>query len=93
MVDRDTAFSIKAAFLEQRREVFVSIFKGLVQDQYTVIQKVLQVCWEAVWSDPKIKRTTKLGLFNEVTISHVSPTRFLWHSSRILRNALASESV
>lgn len=77
MVDRDTPSSIKAAFLEQRREVFMSIFKGLVQDQYTAIQKVLQVCWEGVWSDPKIKRTTKLGVFNEVTISHVSPTRFM----------------
>lgn len=72
MVDRDTAGSIKVAFLEQRREVFLSLFKGLIQDHYTVIQKVLQVCWEGVWSDPKIKRTTKLGLFSEVTISHVS---------------------
>ncbi|KAF8548697.1 hypothetical protein OG21DRAFT_1489160 [Imleria badia] len=34
-------------------------------------EKVLQVCWEGVWSDPKIKRTTKLGLFSEVTISHL----------------------
>ncbi|KAG8218153.1 ribosome 60S biogenesis N-terminal-domain-containing protein [Butyriboletus roseoflavus] len=71
MVDQDAASLIKTAFLEQRREVFASIFKGLVQDQYAVIQKVLQVSWEGVWSDPKIKRTTKLGLFNEVTISHL----------------------
>ncbi|KAH0839437.1 ribosome 60S biogenesis N-terminal-domain-containing protein [Lanmaoa asiatica] len=71
MVDQDTASSIKAAFLEQRREVFMSLFKGLVQDHYTVVQKVLQVCWGGVWSDLKIKRTTKLGLFNEVTISHL----------------------
>lgn len=72
MVDRDTASSVKSAFLEQRREVLMGMFKGLVQDHYTVIQKVFQVCWEGVWSDPKIKRTTKLRLFNEVTISHVS---------------------
>lgn len=78
MVDRDAGSSLKAAFLEQRREAFMSIFKGLVQDQYVLVQKVLRVCWEGVWSDPKIKRTTKLGLFNEVTISHVSPTLFLW---------------
>ncbi|KAG6375258.1 ribosome 60S biogenesis N-terminal-domain-containing protein [Boletus reticuloceps] len=71
MVDQDTAPSIKAAFLEQRREVFMSIFKGFVQDHHTVVQKVLQICWEGIWSDPKIKRTTKLGLFNEVTISHL----------------------
>ncbi|KAF9224544.1 hypothetical protein BS17DRAFT_780022 [Gyrodon lividus] len=71
LVDKDTASSVKAAFLEQRREVFMSIFKGLSQDQYSVIQKVLQVCWEGLWSDPKIKKTTKVGLFNEVTISHL----------------------
>lgn len=71
MVDRDTATSIKIAFLEQRREVFSSIFKGLMQDHYIMIKRVLQICWEGVWSDPKIKRTTKLGLFTEVTISHV----------------------
>ncbi|KAF9233345.1 ribosome 60S biogenesis N-terminal-domain-containing protein [Melanogaster broomeanus] len=71
MVDQDTASSVKAGFLEQRREVFMSIFKGLVQDPYSVIEKVLQVCWESLWSDPKIKRTTKVGLFNEVTISHL----------------------
>lgn len=79
MVDKDAAPSIKAAFLEQRREVFTSVFKGLVQDSYTFIQKVLQVCWEGIWSDPKIRRTTKLGLFNEVTINHVSTTSFLWY--------------
>lgn len=79
MVDQDASPSIKTAFLEQRREVFMSLFKGLVQDHYTVVQKVLRVCWEGVWSDPKIKRTTKLGLFSEVTISHVSPGRFLLH--------------
>ncbi|KAF8128177.1 ribosome 60S biogenesis N-terminal-domain-containing protein [Boletus edulis] len=71
MVDQDTAPPIKAAFLEQHREVFMSIFKGFVQDHHTVVQKVLQICWDGIWSDPKIKRTTKLGLFNEVTISHL----------------------
>ncbi|KAF8838207.1 hypothetical protein BDN67DRAFT_955439 [Paxillus ammoniavirescens] len=70
-VGKDTPPSVKAPFLEQRREVFMSIFKGLIQDQYSVIQKVLQVCWEGLWSDPKIRRTTKVGLFNEVTISHL----------------------
>ncbi|KAG9316606.1 ribosome 60S biogenesis N-terminal-domain-containing protein [Chiua virens] len=52
-------------------KVFTSIFKGLVQDHYTLVQKVLLVCWEGVWSDPKIKRTAKLGLFNELTVSHL----------------------
>lgn len=84
MVDQSTAPSIKAAFLEQRRVVFMSIFKGLVQDNYSVIQRV-QVCWEGVCSDPKIKRTMKLRLFNEVTILHVSLFQFVQYLSRILK--------
>lgn len=89
MVDRDTASSIKAAFLEQRREVFMSIFKGLVQDHYAVIQKVLQVCWEGIWQDPKIKRTTKLGVFSEATILHVSIPRLPWYQSIYSEHVLA----
>ena len=79
MTDQDTATSIKGAFLEQRREVFSSIFKGLILDHYTIVQKVLQVCWDGIWLDPKIKRTAKLGLFSEVTVSHVSIPRFRWY--------------
>jgi nucleolar pre-ribosomal-associated protein 1 len=62
---------VKSAFLEQRRDVFLSIFKGLSQDSYSVIRKVLEVCWVGLWSDVKVKRTMKIGLFTEVTIGHV----------------------
>lgn len=62
---------MKSAFLEQRRDVFLSIFKGLSQDSYPVIRKVLEVCWVGLWSDVKVKRTMKIGLFTEVTIGHV----------------------
>lgn len=62
---------MKSAFLEQRRDVFLSIFKGLSQDSYSVIRKVLEVCWVGLWSDVKVKRTMKIGLFTEVTIGHV----------------------
>ncbi|KAH7884073.1 ribosome 60S biogenesis N-terminal-domain-containing protein [Phlebopus sp. FC_14] len=70
-IDQDSPSSVKAAFLEQRRELFMGIFKGLFQDHYSVIQKVLQVCWDGLWSDPKVKRTLKVGVFNEVTVSHL----------------------
>jgi nucleolar pre-ribosomal-associated protein 1 len=73
-VDDDTTSAVKAAFLDQRRDIFLSIFKGLAQDLYPVVRKVLEVCWSGIWSDPKISRTLKLGLFQETTIAHV---RFL----------------
>ncbi|KIO12008.1 hypothetical protein M404DRAFT_994067 [Pisolithus tinctorius Marx 270] len=70
-VDRDSPSSVKTAFLEQRREFFLSIFKGLNQDPYLVIQRVLQVSWDGLWSDQKVKRTLKIGVFGEATLSHL----------------------
>lgn len=71
-VDQDTSITVKSAFLERHREIFLSIFKGIVQDPYLLIHKILEVCWAGIWSDPKIKKTLKIGLFNESTIFHVS---------------------
>ena len=31
----------------------------------------MEVCWEGIWSDNKIKRTLKIGLFNEATLHHL----------------------
>ncbi|KAF9460940.1 ribosome 60S biogenesis N-terminal-domain-containing protein [Collybia nuda] len=70
-VDAGSSTQTKTTFLEQHRDTFLSIFKGLVQDSYSVARKILEVCWGGVWSDPKIKRTVKIGLFNESTISHI----------------------
>jgi nucleolar pre-ribosomal-associated protein 1 len=70
-VETDNSASIKAEFLEQHRDVFLSIFKGLFQDSYAVVSKVLEVCWAGIWSDLKLKRTLKISLFNELTLSHV----------------------
>lgn len=70
-LDPVTSSAIKSTFLEQRRDVVSSIFKGLVQDSYSVIRKVLETCWAGLWSDARIKKTLKVGLFNEATISHV----------------------
>ncbi|OCH95273.1 hypothetical protein OBBRIDRAFT_767994 [Obba rivulosa] len=70
-VDSTTQGSVKAMFLEQRRETFVSIFKGLAQDPYSLVRKVLEVCWIGIWSDPKLRRTSKVNLFGETTIFHL----------------------
>ncbi|KAA1478653.1 hypothetical protein DENSPDRAFT_692792 [Dentipellis sp. KUC8613] len=70
-VDTTTPSSIKAAFLEQRKDVFLSIFKGLIQDPYAVARKILETCWAGIWSDPKVKRTLKVNVFNEATISQI----------------------
>ncbi|KAF5363710.1 hypothetical protein D9756_001121 [Leucocoprinus leucothites] len=67
----DGQAQVKSTFLEQHRDAFVSIFKGLPQDHYLFIRHVLEAIWTNLWSDPKTKRTIKVGLFNEVTISHL----------------------
>ncbi len=71
-VRRDSSTQTKIAFLEQRRDLFLSIFKGLGSDPYSVVRHVLEEIWLNVWQDPKIKRTIKIGLFGETTIQHVS---------------------
>ncbi|KAK0490295.1 ribosome 60S biogenesis N-terminal-domain-containing protein [Armillaria novae-zelandiae] len=59
-------------FLEQHRDAFVSMFKGLSQDHYSVIRRVLEVSWAGIWSEPKLKRTLKIGVFNETTIAQLA---------------------
>ncbi|KAG2124689.1 ribosome 60S biogenesis N-terminal-domain-containing protein [Suillus clintonianus] len=70
-IDSETSSLVKSTFLEQQRDIFLSIFKGLSQDSYLVVRKVLEVCWVGLWSDPKVKRTAKIGLFAEITIGHL----------------------
>ncbi|KAI0311527.1 ribosome 60S biogenesis N-terminal-domain-containing protein [Amylostereum chailletii] len=61
-VDTTSSASVKIAVLEQHREIFTSMFKGLAQDPYSLVRKILEVCWSGIWSDLKIKRTLKIGL-------------------------------
>lgn len=70
-VDVSTSSSVKAAFLEQRRDMFMSLFKGLTNDPYPLARRVLEVCWSGIWSDQKIKRTLKVAVFQESTLSQV----------------------
>ena len=77
-VDTTTSTPVKAAFLEQRRDNLAGIFKGLAQDAYTVVRRVLECCWTGIWCDSKLKRTAKIGLFNEHTVQQVSMRSLLW---------------
>lgn len=70
-IDSATAAPIKTAFLEQHKDAFTSIFKGLWQDSYPVIRRVLEICWSGLWSDAKLKRTLKIQVFSEGTLSQV----------------------
>ncbi|KAM5540626.1 hypothetical protein V8D89_005657 [Ganoderma adspersum] len=70
-VDSTTSSSVKTAFLERHRDAFTSIFKGLWQDSYSLIRRVLEVCWSGLWSDQKLKRTLKVQVFSEATLSQL----------------------
>lgn len=52
----------------------MSIFKGLAQDSYSLIRRVLEVCWSGLWSDQKLKRTLKVQVFSEATLAQVCRT-------------------
>ncbi|KAJ7250903.1 ribosome 60S biogenesis N-terminal-domain-containing protein [Mycena haematopus] len=70
-VDQDNASQLKTMFFEQHRDAFCSIFRGLAQDPFPVIRKVLEICWTGIWLDPKLKRTLKISLFNEITVAQL----------------------
>lgn len=70
-IEASSPTAAKALFLEQHREAFTSIFKGLHQDPYAVIRRVLESCWSGLWGDAKLKRTLKIGVFNEVTLNQL----------------------
>jgi len=70
-VNITTPHSVKSLFVEQCCDHFVGIFKGLVQDPYALVRWVLEVCWEGIWSDQRIKRTSKVALFGEQSLIYV----------------------
>ena len=67
-VDDSAASSVKSSFLEQRHDIFRSIFGGIDQDPYYLARKILEVAWTGIWLDPKIKRTIKVNVFNEACL-------------------------
>jgi nucleolar pre-ribosomal-associated protein 1 len=70
-VQSSTLFIVKTAFLESHREVFLGLFKRLPEDPYLLVRKVLEICWDGIWSDNKLKRTIKIGLFSDQTLNQV----------------------
>lgn len=62
---------VKAAMLEDHKDMFTSIFKGINEDSHEVLRRVLEVCWDGVWCDGKISRTAKIRLFGEGTLNQV----------------------
>ncbi|KAF8665731.1 hypothetical protein AX16_000179 [Volvariella volvacea WC 439] len=70
-IDSDTPSQLKTTFLEHHQDAFRSIFKGLPDDHYNVVRRILEVCWTSLWSDVKLKRTIKVNLFNELTIAQL----------------------
>ncbi|KAH9963282.1 ribosome 60S biogenesis N-terminal-domain-containing protein [Russula dissimulans] len=71
-VDDSTPSWGKSSFLEQRHDIFRSIFGGLDQDSYSLARKILEIAWTGIWQDPKIKRTLKVNVFNEATLHHIT---------------------
>ncbi|KAH9180077.1 ribosome 60S biogenesis N-terminal-domain-containing protein [Lactarius sanguifluus] len=70
-VDNSAASSVKSSFLEQRQDIFRSILAGLYQDPYSLARRILEVAWTGIWLDPKIKRTSKVNVFNEKSLHHI----------------------
>ena len=70
-VDTTAPTSLKIIFLEQRKESLAAAFKGLSQDPYSVVRLILEKLWGGLWSDTKLKKTLKIGLFNETVLSYV----------------------
>lgn len=71
-IQPSTLHILKSTFLESQREMLLGLFKKLSEDPYALVRFVLETCWEGIWSDIKLKRTLKIGLFNVQTLSLVS---------------------
>jgi nucleolar pre-ribosomal-associated protein 1 len=66
-----TPTSLKSVLLEEHKDLFTGIFKGIADDPYDVIRRVLEVSWEGVWCDHKLPRTVKIRLFGESCLAQV----------------------
>lgn len=68
-----TPTPLKSVLLEEHKELFRGIFKGIMDDPYEVIRRVLEVSWDGVWCDHKLPRTVKIRLFGENCLAQVRP--------------------
>ncbi|KAG9026256.1 hypothetical protein FRB95_009056 [Tulasnella sp. JGI-2019a] len=70
-VDRNTASSVKLAFLENRL-TFSSVFTDISQDSLEVLKRTLHVAWEGIWGDTALPLKLKVGLFMEKTLQDIA---------------------
>ena len=82
-VSTTTPHSVKSLFVEQCRDHFGGVFKGLVQDPYALVRRVLENFWEGIWLDQRIKRTSKVALFREQNLIYVWNWRLFSMKSNI----------
>ncbi|KZO94573.1 hypothetical protein CALVIDRAFT_528779 [Calocera viscosa TUFC12733] len=65
-----TPSSLKQSFLAQR-DTFTAMFKDLRRDHTNVVRKVLEVSWEGIWEDKRVRRTAKINVFNEWMLNQI----------------------
>ncbi|KZT52357.1 hypothetical protein CALCODRAFT_92465 [Calocera cornea HHB12733] len=65
-----TPASLKTSFLGQK-DTFTAIFKDLRRDHTNIVRKVLEVSWEGIWEDKRVRRTAKIGVFNEWMLGQI----------------------
>ncbi|CAE6491117.1 unnamed protein product [Rhizoctonia solani] len=49
-------------------ELFTALFKGIAQDEGVVIKLILESCWEKVWGDVKVPKSSKVKIFGGLGI-------------------------
>lgn len=71
-VSAQASHHVKSVFLEQHREVVQVVFKRVHTLPYVVVKHILETLWTDLWQDRKVKRSLKVSVFNEGSISSVS---------------------
>ncbi|CAE6486743.1 unnamed protein product, partial [Rhizoctonia solani] len=49
-------------------ELFTTLFKGIAQDEGVIIKLILEACWEKVWGDVKVPKSSKIKVFGGLGI-------------------------
>ncbi|KAG8697119.1 hypothetical protein FRC11_000251, partial [Ceratobasidium sp. 423] len=49
-------------------ELFTTLFKGIAQDEGVVVKLILETCWEKVWGDVKVPKSSKVKVFGGLGI-------------------------
>ncbi|CAE6418313.1 unnamed protein product [Rhizoctonia solani] len=49
-------------------ELFTAIFKGIAQDEGVIVKLILEACWEKVWGDVKVPKSSKIKIFGGLGI-------------------------